>query len=272
MPAFICRQCGTQYAESPRPLAACRVCEDDRQYVRWEGQDWLTLEQLRRSHAIEWDADETGVTALQVAPHFAIGQRALLVATPHGNILWDCVALIDRDVVERINAAGGLSAIAVSHPHFYTTMVEWSDAFGQVPIYLHADDRDWVARGSSAIVHWSGETLEIAPEVTLIRCGGHFPGAAVLHWAGWNAGAGAIFCGDTLQVTMDRRFVSFMYSFPNIVPLDARTVARIGTAVAPLRFDRVYGGFWRRTIASDGKAAVARSVQRYLGKIGAPSG
>jgi len=272
MATFICRQCGTQYAESAQPPPSCPVCEDDRQYVRWDGQAWLTLDQLRRSHTIEWEADEPGVTALQVVPHFAIGQRALLLATPHGSILWDCVALIDRDVVERINAAGGLSAIAISHPHFYTTMVEWSDAFGQVPIYLHADDREWVRRGSSAIVHWSGETLEIAPEVTLIRCGGHFPGAAGLHWAGWSASAGAICCGDTLQVSMDRRFVSFMYSFPNIVPLDARTVARIGAAVAPFRFDRVYGGFWRRTIASGGNAAVERSVRRYLDRIGAPSG
>lgn len=272
MAPFICRQCGTQYAESATPPPACLVCEDDRQFVRWDGQAWLTPDELRRTHTIEWDADEFGVTAMQMAPHFAIGQRALLVATPHGNVLWDCIALIDSDVVERIKAAGGIAAIAISHPHFYTTMAEWSEAFGGVPIYLHADDRDWVRRAASAIVHWSGETLEIVPQVTLIRCGGHFPGAAVMHWSGGVGGAGAIFSGDTLQVTMDRRFVSFMYSFPNIMPLDAPTVSRIGAALAPYRFDRVYGGFWRRTIASGGKAAVERSIQRYLDGIRGPSG
>jgi glyoxylase-like metal-dependent hydrolase (beta-lactamase superfamily II) len=267
MAAFICRQCGTQYADSSKPPPSCPVCEDDRQFVRWEGQSWLTLDELGRSHKMEWEVDDFSVAALQVAPHFAIGQRALLVGTEHGNILWDCVALIDQATIERIRAHGGLSAIAISHPHFYTTMIEWSDAFGGIPIYVHADDRDWVRRSSNAIVHWSGETFQIAPQVTLIRCGGHFPGAAIMHWAGWNGGTGAIFTGDTLQVAMDRRHVSFMYSFPNIVPLDARTVGRIGAAVAPLQFDCVYGGFFRRTIAANGKVAVARSVQRYLDRI-----
>jgi hypothetical protein len=267
MACFICVQCGTQYPDSPSPPPSCPVCEDERQFVRWDGQAWTTLAELRNSHALEEEADAFGVTAFQVAPRFGIGQRALLVATPHGNILWDCLALLTTRLIDRIRAAGGLSAIAISHPHFYTAMAEWSDAFGGVPIFVHAADRDWVRRPVRAIEHWAGDTLKIAPDVTLIRCGGHFPGSAAMHWAGSNDGAGALFSGDTLQVTADRRHVSFMHSFPNIVPLGAAAVSRIGAAVAPFRFDRVYGAFWRLTIASDAKAAVERSVERYLGMI-----
>ena len=56
-------------------------------------------------------------------PAFGIGQRALLVRTREGNILWDCVSLIDSDTVALIKALGGIYAIAISHPHYYTSMV-----------------------------------------------------------------------------------------------------------------------------------------------------
>ena len=52
---------------------------------------------------------------------------------------------------------GGIKAIAISHPHYYSSMVEWSRAFGGVPIYLHAADRQWVMRPDHAIVFWEGE-------------------------------------------------------------------------------------------------------------------
>lgn len=32
-------------------------------------------------------------------------------------------------------------------------------------------------RPDKAIRPWEGETLALVPDVTLIRCGGHFPGA-----------------------------------------------------------------------------------------------
>jgi glyoxylase-like metal-dependent hydrolase (beta-lactamase superfamily II) len=79
-----------------------------------------------------------------MSPSFGIGQRALLVRTPYGNVLWDCISLIDDAIVDIVNALGGLTAIAISHPHYYTTMVEWSAAFGGIPVYLHAADRRWI--------------------------------------------------------------------------------------------------------------------------------
>ena len=160
-------------------------------------------------------------------------------------------------------------ALAISHPHYYTVMAEWSDAFGGIPIYLHEDDRKWVMREHSAIVHWKGDDREIAPGLTLIRCAGHFPGATVMHWAQGARGEGAVFAGDVIAVNLDRASVSFMHSFPNYIPLDAGAVRHIGEVMAPYRFARIFGAFSRRNVMADGRAVFERSVGRYLKAIGA---
>jgi glyoxylase-like metal-dependent hydrolase (beta-lactamase superfamily II) len=263
MTCFICRQCGSQFADSARPPAACPVCEDERQYVRWEGQDWLTLEELRASHKSRIE-DDAGLLGIGITPAFAIGQRALLVEAADGNVLWDCVSLLSDDVITTIKVRGGLAAIAISHPHYYTTMVEWSAAFGDIPIYLHADDRQWVMRPDRRIVLWEGETRALSPTATLIRCGGHFAGGTVLHV---KKDQGLLLTGDILQVTIDRRHVTFMRSFPNYIPLNAATVKRVAAAVAPFAYDRIYGAWWNRNILTDAQQAVARSVTRYLAAI-----
>jgi hypothetical protein len=114
-----------------------------------------------------------------------------------------------------------------------------------------------------AIKHWSG-TLEPLPGVTLIQTGGHFEGSAVLHWQAGAEGRGAILTGDSMTVAADRRFVSFMRSYPNEIPLSARAVNQIFSSVQPYAFDRIYGGWWDRVIERDGKAAVRRSADRYI--------
>jgi glyoxylase-like metal-dependent hydrolase (beta-lactamase superfamily II) len=269
MSHFLCVTCGTQFAASPSPPASCPICSDDRQYVGWGGQSWTTLEALRQDHRLRFEAEGEGVTGIAVEPHFAIGQRALLVQTPQGNVLWDCVGLVDADAVARIRDLGGLEAIAISHPHYYTVMAEWSEAFGGVPIYLHEEDRQWVMRPDEAIVHWTGDTHALAPGLTLIRSGGHFPGATVLHSQESAGGRGALFAGDVIAVNMDRASVSFMHSFPNYIPLDAKAVRRIASLLAPYRFETIYGAFANRNVATQGRAAFDRSVARYLAAIGA---
>ena len=212
-------------------------------------------------------------SGIGVEPSFAIGQRALLVRTPKGNVLWDCVPLLDPAVVEMVEALGGVSAIAISHPHYYSSMVEWSRVFGDVPTYLHAADRQWVMRPHEAIVYWDGETRTLGDGLTLVRCGGHFEGGTVLHWQGGADGKGTLLTGDIIQVVADRKHVSFMYSYPNYVPLSAAAVERIVRAVEPLGYDRVYGAFWDTVIERDGQAAVGRSVERYLRAVSdRPSG
>ena len=266
MPLYVCATCGTQYPASPEPPEHCLICEDERQYIGWQGQRWTTLESLQADHHNVFKTEEPDLTGIGTHPDFAIGQRALLVQTPEGNVLWDCITLLDEPTLAMVESLGGIDAIAISHPHYYSAMVAWSQAF-DAPIYLHADDAQWVMRPHPSIVCWEGETHPLWEGVTLIRCGGHFTGGQVLHWAAGAGGRGALLTGDILSVVSDRRYVSFMYSYPNLIPLPARTVRKIVAAVAPYAFDRIYGAWWNRVVAQDAKAAVTRSAERYIRAI-----
>ena len=207
--------------------------------------------------------DGTGVTAILTEPAFAIGQRAFLIESPSGNILWDCVALLDADTIAGIEERGGLAGIAISHPHYYTTMVEWIETFN-VPVYLHAADRQWVMRPNARIHFWEGDTLPLHDGLTLIRAGGHFDGGTILHHPGAASGAGALFTGDIIQVVPDRRWVSFMYSYPNLIPLSESEVRRIAETVEKYYFDRLYGAFHHREAKCNGEEIIRRSAERYI--------
>jgi glyoxylase-like metal-dependent hydrolase (beta-lactamase superfamily II) len=267
MPAYICVTCGTQYPETLAPPDQCVICSEERQYLGWQGQRWTTLDELRTSHRNRLEREGPGITGVGTDPKFAIGQRAIHVAAGGGGFLWDCISLVDDETVRAIRARGAVTGIAISHPHYYAAMVEWSRALGDVPIYLHAADADWVVRHDRAIVFWDGERREVGPGLTLIHCGGHFAGGTVLHWADGADGNGALLTGDIIMVGEDRRTVGFMYSFPNYIPLNARAVRRVGAAVEPFEFDHVYGGWFGRNILAAGKEAVRYSVRRYLHAI-----
>lgn len=267
MPNYICKTCGVQYAETETPPEHCLICEDERQYIGAQGQQWVTLADLRATRHNVVMNEETNLYYIQSDPAFAIGQCARLIQTATGNILWEAISLVDDATVEAVQQLGGISAIAISHPHMYSSMVEWSKAFGGVPIYLHASDRQWVMRPDPAIQHWEGETFSLRPDLTLIRCGGHFAGSTVLHWATGLDGRGALLTGDTLYVVADHRHVSFMRSVPNYVPLSARAVRHIVDAVESCKFDRIYSSWPDRIVMTDGKSAVRRSAKRYIRAI-----
>ena len=250
-----------------QPPAHCAICEDQRQYVGWDGQRWTTLDDLRKTHRADIREEAAGLTGLGCEPSFAIGQRALLVETPGGNVLWDCISLLDDELVDAVRSRGGLSAIAISHPHYYSSLVEWSRAF-DAPVYLHAADREWVQRPDPAIVFWEGDCHELEPGIVLLRLGGHYPGGTVLHWAAGQGGRGVLLSGDIVQVVSDRRWVSFMYSYPNLIPLDGPAVRRIVAKLEPYPFDRIYGAWWGRVVREDAHDAVRRSAERYLRAIG----
>ena len=252
MALWICETCGIQYADSDEPPAECRICTDSRQYVGWEGQKWTTLEEVRTSHQADV-RDDHGLLGIGCEPSFGIGQRALVV----DGVLWDCVPLLDG----MAEAAGDLRAIAISHPHYYTTMVEWSRSLGGIPVHVHADDREWITRPDSCIELWDGEALDLGDGLTLLRLGGHFAGGQVLH-----AGR-SLLVGDIVQVVMDRRWVSFMYSYPNLVPLPPATVLAMVEKLEPYEFDRVYGAWWDRVVDGDGNGAVRRSAERYVAAL-----
>ena len=268
MPAFICTACGTQYPPSEAPPAQCPVCEEERQFIPPEGQSWTTLERLRISHLNGFRQHEPGLIGIGTTPKFAIGQRALLVCTPEGNILWDCISLIDDATVTLINGLGGLRAIAISHPHFYTTLVDWSRAFGNVPVHLHADDAKWVRQPDGCITFWQGESFELLKGVTLVRGGGHFPGGAMLHWAAGAGGKGVVCSADIAIANVDCKSFAFMRSIPNFIPLSEKGVRAVGAALTPLAFDRVYSHHFERVIPSGAKQILQSSVERYIAAIG----
>lgn len=269
MPNYVCVTCGMQYNESLEPPEHCPVCEDERQYIGLRGQQWTTIEELQSGHHNALHEEEPKLLRIVTEPGFAIGQCARLLQTQKGNVLWESISLVDDATVEAIKNRGGVEAIAISHPHFYASMIDWSNALGGVPIYLHEADRAWVMRPDPAITYWSGETCELLEGLTLVRCGGHFPGSSVLHWAAGAEGRGVLLTGDTITVVPDRRYVSFMYSYPNLIPLNAQAVNKIVEAVEPYSFDRIYSSWPDRVVAQDGKAAIKRSRARYLQAISA---
>jgi hypothetical protein len=264
---FICVTCGAQLAPSDAPPEHCPVCEDSRQYVGWDGQRWTTLAELRGRLSADIREEEPGLTGIGARPSFAIGQRALLVRNDQGNVLWDCITLLDDAIVEAVTRMGGISAIAISHPHYYSAMVEWAHAF-DARIYLHRADERWVMRPDPRITFWEGDTHRLHDGFELVRLGGHFEGGTVLHWAQGANGAGALLTGDIVQVVQDRRWVSFMRSYPNLVPLAADDVRRIVARLEAYPFHRLYGAWYGKVVAEDAKGAVQRSARRYIAALG----
>ena len=265
--AFICVTCGAQFPPSTEPPAECPICRDSRQFVGLDGQQWTTLEELAHKHHNVIKQEEPWLYSIHTEPHFAIGERAFLLQTPQGNVLWDCLALLDRPTIDAVRNLGGIAALSISHPHYYTTMVEWSLAFDNAPIHLHSADRQWVMRTHANIRHWSGDSKKLLDDLVLIHTPGHFDGFQVLYWPNGADRKGVLLSGDQPQVCMDTRWVSFMYSYSNYIPLGTTAVEQIVTRLEPYKFDRIYGAFPKRTVAADAKQAVKRSAERFMEAI-----
>lgn len=263
MTRYICATCGTQHGERASAPPACRICADERQYVGWAGQRWTTHDELAARHEarIEMDGELLGIG---IQPGFAIPQRALYLQTDAGNILWECTSLVTPRAVAELQARGGVDLIAISHPHFYASMVDWSEALGGVPILLNEADREWVQRPSNHQQFWKGDSHRLSASVSLYRCPGHFPGSTVLHWAQGCGGRGVLLSGDALHVVQDRRHVTFMYSVPNYIPARPECVLETRARLRGLAFEDVYGYTWGLNIRGGARAAVDESFDRYF--------
>ena len=90
----------------------------------------------------------------------------------------------------------------------------------------------------------------------------------MLLWPDGAEGRGVLLSSDTIHVAPDRRHVSFMYSYPNYIPLSASMVDRIVAKIMPLKFDRIYSHFYHLDIQAGAKEAVRRSAERYKQAIG----
>ncbi|TCC01207.1 MBL fold metallo-hydrolase [Kosakonia quasisacchari] len=256
----LCNACGTSYEITATPPHRCKICEDERQFVPVTGQKWVDFPTLLTSHANKWQQHESDLFSIKTVPDFAIAQRAFLVRTAQGNILWDCISTLDDATKTLINSLGGLQAIAISHPHFYTTVQDWAAAFN-APVYLHERDRDWIMRDSPHITLWDGDTLQLTPDVSIMRLGGHFAGGCVLHWA---RDEGVLLSGDIVQVAPGANAVSFMWSYPNMLPLPAETVRDMTRRLDAVKFEKLYGAFEGREIAQNAADIVRQSAQKYI--------
>jgi len=269
MEPWICATCGVEHEPGPQPPERCAICEDERQWVPAGGQRWTTARELASGHRQVVREEEPGLLGVGIEPAFGIGQRGLLVLHEEGNVLFDCLALVDDAGAEAVAQVGGVSAICFSHPHFFGAAVSWSERFGGATIWVPEADRAWFPRRSPALRTWR-DRLQLASGLELVQVGGHFPGSAVLLWAQGAEGRGALLVGDTLQVVPDPGWLSIMWSYPNLIPLPAAVVGEVERRVLALEFDRIYGGWWGRVIPSDARDAVRRSLARYRDRIHGP--
>ncbi len=265
MTVWICRVCGVEQADAEAAPTVCPICSDERQYVLPTGQSWTTLEEMSaEGHRGLVSEVEPGLYGISIAPTVGIGQRALLVQTSAGNLLWDPTGFVDDELAATVAAVGGVAAVASSHPHMFGIQVEWSHVFDGVPVYVSAADRKWLQRDDAVVEMWD-ESVEVLPGVELHRIGGHFPGSAVARLTGAD-GRGVLLSGDTVAGTPDQHWVSFMRSYPNHIPLSAGSVETVTGRLGRLDYDRLYDNFGGQ-VAADASEWVRRSADRYRGWV-----
>ena len=262
MTVWTCRGCGIEHADTPSPPSTCAICSDERQFVPREGQRWTTQQELAaEGHRATVSELEPDLFGIDVLPEFAIGQRGLLLRTPAGNVLWEPPGYLDLDLVEQVRGLGGVAVVTASHPHLTGTSIQWSHAFGGVPVLVASADRQWVRRPDPAIRLWSG-AQDLLPGVVMHQCGGHFAGSSVVHWPAGAEGRGVLLTGDTIAIGADRASVNVMRSYVNRIPLPERAVRRILDTVSELTYDRLYGAFG--LLPSSAGTIVDTSLRRYI--------
>ncbi|AVR44451.1 MBL fold metallo-hydrolase [Christiangramia fulva] len=259
----ICVTCGTRYSDEYFDENLCPVCADDRQYINLNGQQWTSYKQMKDSHSLYFNKLRNDIYEISIRPSFAIGQKAHLILHPEGNVLWDCLPFLDEAAAAFIDKLGGLKAIAISHPHYYSLMAEWAGYF-DCPVYLHENDRKWVFDKEDNIHFFSEDKLEITKGIEIVNSGGHFPGSTVLHYKSENQ-APTLFGGDTLYLSLNKKHLSAMYSYPNNIALEKKELFRCFEKVKELDFDAFFGAFsWQNLFEGAGEI-FKKSYERYRG-------
>jgi glyoxylase-like metal-dependent hydrolase (beta-lactamase superfamily II) len=210
-------------------MKSCTICDDPRQYVPPNGQTWTTLREMLGSkkyrNVFKQDKYHSGAVSIFTEPQFGIGQRAILCCTEKGNVLWDCITFIDAATVKHITDLGGVEAIVISHPHYYSTALHWAEIFG-CKVYMSSEDKEWVMREGPALEFWDTQELELLEgEFKAVKVGGHFPGSSVMLWKS----AKKLLVADSITVVpsgvyhvdrpVDTASFTFMWSYPNMVRL-----------------------------------------------------
>ncbi|KAF4463442.1 metallo-beta-lactamase family [Fusarium albosuccineum] len=276
MDLAVCGTCGVQY--DTQSVSSCRICDDPRQYVPPTGQWWATLGELRDSakykNVFEKDKFDSRVISVQTEPAVAIGQRAFLLCSDAGNVLWDCITYIDDATVDHINGLGGIQAIVISHPHYFSTALHWAEAFN-CKVYISAEDEEWVMRKGPAHVFWKDREMSLLDGgFVAVKVAGHFPGSSVLLWRATRK----LFIADSILVVPSGVYhedrptgtasFTFMWSYPNMIPLPPDDVHNIWKAVSKLDFEDAHSAFATRNARGRAKERMLESAQLYIRAMG----
>ena len=284
---LICAACGTQFdVENRSLLKHCRICDDPRQFVPVTGQAFTTLAELKAGPYVnKWKAldFDQRFYSIWTEPKIAIGQRCILIKTPLGNVLWDCITFLDHETISKINEMGGLAAIVISHPHYYTTHLEWADTF-DCPVYLSWEDKEWLNRldrlgKARTFIEGKEEEIEVRGEKTgvkALKLGGHFPGSLVC------LAFGRLLVADTLVTTPSglgdwsigpdggkrgrppgMTSFAFMWSIPNMIPLSADEIQSMWDVLKAHEFESTHGAFVGTEIR-DGHGGSEAGVKRRV--------
>ncbi|KAH8596591.1 beta-lactamase-like protein [Bisporella sp. PMI_857] len=285
---LICTACGTQFdVESRELLTRCRICDDPRQYVPPSGQAFTTLAEMKqkgyKNKGKPFEEGDDRFWSIWTEPKFAIGQRAILIKTPLGNILWDCITFLDAETIAQIHGIGGLAAIIISHPHYYTTHLEWAETF-DCPVYISWQDKEWLNRldrlgKSRTFIEGTEEEIHIRGESTgvkAIKLGGHFPGSLVC------LAYDRLLIADTLVTTPaglgdwtkgpdgekglrppGMNSYSFMWSIPNMIPLAPDEIVRMWVVLKGYSWQSTHGAFVGMDIRN-GVGGSKRSVKERV--------
>ncbi|KAJ6781099.1 hypothetical protein PWT90_00680 [Aphanocladium album] len=289
---LVCEACGTQFPTTDRnAVKTCHICDDPRQFVPESGQSFTTVAALKAATNPQYHNVFTPYTAdprityIRTVPSVGIGQRATLIKTPKGNILWDCITFLDDETIERIRKDGGLKAIVISHPHFYSGHVVWARAFG-CPVYIASDDEKWTTMGSGhRQLLTETETEILGTGARAVKVGGHFPGSLVLLYDRH------VFVADTFMLTLagvgdydndalgvqrverppGLNTFTFMWSYPNMIPLPPDELARMWAVISRYEFAAAHGSFVGKDLEdAHVKARLLESMQLQVRAMGHP--
>ena len=256
----ICATCGTQFPEDDTDKL-CKICDEERQYIPLTGQKWTTHSEIASVHTNQIVKLKESLYEIVISPKFAIGQRAFLVVSERGNILWDCVSLLDEATIKFINELGGLKAIAISHPHYYSNMNAWAETFN-CPIYIHENDQSYIHYKTDRVHLWKGEDKVLWDSIRLVNVGGHFDGSSVLLIPELS-NHGVMLTGDTVYLSLSKKHYSIMYSYPNNIPLPIKRIKQIKERFASLAFDEIYGFYSYQNITKNARKLLFDSLSRY---------
>lgn len=306
---LICTACGTQFPTADRQQqTTCFICDDPRQFTPPTGQSFTTLGALTSSPAgyhnvFSTYGQDDRITFIYTTPKVGIGQRCALVKTPVGNVLWDCITLLDPPTIDRIQKLGGLRAIVISHPHYYSTHLLWAQIF-DCKVYMAEEDREWLAQTDEErqvlitpactsvpitipeVAPATAETRQVDSGARVLKLGGHFPGSLVLLFDG------RLFVADTLVTTPaglgswgadavgkpreghlgrpgGMNTFAFMWSIPNMIPLSPEEISRMWKVLSPHEFRSTHGAFMGHDIEDAAiKTRVLDSMKTQVSRMG----